>query len=605
MENNEDEEELSNDKSQQDSRMSTNTIAKKHDYVPQLPNSKQHNIKIPIIEIQEDNTEPEPATNSKDVLSPAGTIFPTIKDRDSPEMTEFPKSSAPAVKISIPNNNFSENKSNHLRTNSGSQQKSPTTGEHHSKTSSFSPIRKFSSAIQSLRSRAESRLNPMVISSRQIQEEEEDDSSDNESIFVPEKLPESSSEAGAATATPGQPATKRTKRIRKKKKKKDLCTCIPYLSQTSKIIITLVAFLVVVGGVIGVLIATGTIKIGVGSSTIVTVPTSVPTAIYESNIQVSTFSGSGTPGIADGTATSAQFNFPNAITTDALGNIYVADGGSNTIRKVTRNGSVTTLAGNGSAGFADGVGATALFNNPGGIALDLNGDLIVADSSNHKIRRVTLAGVVTTIAGTTPGYQDGAVATARIQLPIGIVVDRFGNIIIADWQNSVIRNLSTTGVISTLAGNINLPGFADGAASISSFFYPVGLAIDSRDTVYVVESSGYRVRKIANGVVSTIVGRSAGYQDGTGAIVRFAGLFGIAYGPNGNLYVSENAINLVRKVSNTTVVTMAGNRTGGYFDGAGKDSMVNNPTGLTVDPISGCLLVVDSYNHRIRNISFG
>lgn len=212
--------------------------------------------------------------------------------------------------------------------------------------------------------------------------------------------------------------------------------------------------------------------------------------------QVSTIAGTpGTAGFADGAAGSARFNQPLDIAVDAGGNIYVADNLNHRIRKITPAGEVSTLAGDGTAGYADGAGAAARFKNPSGLALDAAGNIIVADRLNHRIRQLTPAGVATTIAGSgTAGFADGAATEARFSDPYGITQDHKGNIIVADLNNAKIRKITADGTVSTIAGTS--AGFADGPGISARFSSPTDVCVDADDNIYVAEVGNHRIRKI-------------------------------------------------------------------------------------------------------------
>lgn len=207
----------------------------------------------------------------------------------------------------------------------------------------------------------------------------------------------------------------------------------------------------------------------------------------------------GTPGqfgTADGTGASARFFFPCGVAVDAAGNVYVADTGNHLIRRVTPEGVVTTLAGSGAAGTSDGTGSAARFSSPWGIAVDRGNSLIVADSANHTIRRVTFTGTVTTVAGTagTTGGQDGTGASARFNLPRGLSVDGSGNIYVADYGNSVVRHITPAGAVSTLAGSAGIVGAVDSVGSAARFFDPTDIVADGT-TIYVADTSNNTVRR--------------------------------------------------------------------------------------------------------------
>ncbi|MCC7288710.1 MAG: hypothetical protein IT503_21240 [Burkholderiaceae bacterium] len=224
---------------------------------------------------------------------------------------------------------------------------------------------------------------------------------------------------------------------------------------------------------------------------------------------VSNFAGEGGVfGSADGVGTAARFSNPQGLAIDGADNLYVADTGNQTIRKITPAGVVTTLAGQAREfGFADGTGSAARFNGPRGIASDTLGDVYVADSSNQVIRRITPDGVVTTIAGApgVAGSQDGAAAAARFKDPPGIAVDAAGNLYVADQGNHTIRKITPDGVVSTIAGLAGAAGYADGSGSAARFNNPEGIAVDAAGNVYVADRGNSAIRRITPaGVVSTV-----------------------------------------------------------------------------------------------------
>jgi sugar lactone lactonase YvrE len=211
---------------------------------------------------------------------------------------------------------------------------------------------------------------------------------------------------------------------------------------------------------------------------------------------VSTFAGSTTAGFADGTGTAASFHYPKGVKLDAYGNLYIADFNNNAIRKITPSGVVTTLAGSGIAGSADGTGATATFNHPKGIAVDTNGNVYVGDVDNNEIRKVTSAGVVTTLAGTTtPGSADGIGAAASFKLPKGVTLYGDNTLYVADGNNEIRKINLTTRMVTTLAGSTT-PGSTDGPALSASFNNPVGIATDAAGNIYVGDTDNHEYRKI-------------------------------------------------------------------------------------------------------------
>ena len=213
-------------------------------------------------------------------------------------------------------------------------------------------------------------------------------------------------------------------------------------------------------------------------------------------VVVSTLAGRGTPGRADGRLSSASFSDPFGIAVDAAGNSYVTDAGDqNLVLKITPDGRVLSIAGGGE-GWRDGAGTDARFNTPSGIAVAPDGTLVVADTGNHAIRRVTPDGLVTTIAGGAgPGREDGPAASVRFDGPIGVAVDRNGTIFVADTYNDCIRKISTDGIVSTVAGGL-LPGYRNGTGSEARFDTPSGIAVDERGHLFVADTGNDVLREV-------------------------------------------------------------------------------------------------------------
>ncbi len=256
---------------------------------------------------------------------------------------------------------------------------------------------------------------------------------------------------------------------------------------------------------------------------------------------VTTLAGNGTAGSTDGTGTGAQFSSPGGVTVDISGNVYVADTNNHTIRKVTAAGVVTTLAGNSTtSGSADGTGTAAEFFHPGGVAVDASGNIYVADTGNHLIRRVSPFGVVTTIAGSgIAGTADGTGTAAQFNNPTGLAVDSSGNIIIADTGSHTIRKMTPGGVVTTIAGLAGFSGSQDGANPL--FNRPQGVTTDAAGNIYVADTSNHTLRKISTSGQTTTIGGSAlvpGSAEGT-TLARFNQPVGIAVDAYGNLRVSD------------------------------------------------------------------
>jgi sugar lactone lactonase YvrE len=326
---------------------------------------------------------------------------------------------------------------------------------------------------------------------------------------------------------------------------------------------------------------------------------------------VTTLAGSpGSPGSADGTGSAARFKQPYGVTVDANGNVYVADTGNDTIRKITSGGEVTTLAGlAGSTASANGAGSVARFYGPYGVAVDGSGNLYVADTTNCTIRKITNDGVVSTLAGSAlqPGSADGSGNTARFRLPKDVAVDGSGNVYVSDTFNGTIRKITSAGVVTTLAGVPESSGNVDGAGNVARFYRPEGIAVDGNGNVYVADVENYSIRKITGaGVVSTLTSGYYGTVDGPVSSAEFETPEGLAIDGSGNLYVAESHSDTIRKITSAGVVTtLAGSAydaTRGSADGAASSARFNQPQGVALDG-SGNLYVADSWNRTIRKIS--
>ena len=314
---------------------------------------------------------------------------------------------------------------------------------------------------------------------------------------------------------------------------------------------------------------------------------------------VSTLAGS-TEGFRDGAGTSAEFNGPTGVAVDAAGNVYVADTGNHLIRKITPEGLVSTLAGS-TEGFRDGLGTSAEFSYPIGVAVDAEGNVYVADYGNHLIRKVTPEGLVSTLAGSTEGFRDGSGTSAEFSYPIDVAVDAAGNVYVADGDNNLIRKITPEGLVSTLAGRIW--GFRDGSGTSAEFNYPIGVAVDAEGNVYVANSYNHRIRKITDeGLVSTLAGSIWGFRDGAGRSAQFNYPYGVAVDAAGNVYVADTNNHAIRKITPEGLVSTLAGSTEGSADGAGTSAQFNSPTDVAVDA-AGNVYVADYLNDRIRKIT--
>ena len=316
-----------------------------------------------------------------------------------------------------------------------------------------------------------------------------------------------------------------------------------------------------------------------------------------------------TPGSTDGTNTTARFNDPAGIAIAADGTIFVADNQNHAIRRIGTDGVVTTLAGlPGTPGTADGSGSAARFESPTSLALGPDNALYVSDTGNHTIRRVTLAGVVTTFAG-APGnadYADGSASDARFNQPLGLTVASDGSVFVADSGNHLIRIIATNGTVSVLAGNPETFGSADGTGTNAFFNSPVGLALAADGSLFVSDANNFTLRKVtAAGVVTTIAGAAGqdGATDGPAASARFGKPAELALAPNGTLYIADAAHHTIRRLTPDGVVSTIAGLVGadGAADGANGLARFFNPYGLAI-AARGHLVVADTYNQTVREL---
>ena len=315
---------------------------------------------------------------------------------------------------------------------------------------------------------------------------------------------------------------------------------------------------------------------------------------------VTTFAGSATIGYLDGTGSEAQFYYPKGVASDLAGNVFVADNENRLIRKISPQGEVTTFAGSGQYGYADGQGTAAQFAFPQRIAIDASGNLFVTDA--HRIRKITASGTVTTFAGHVDlGYENGTGTAAKFHNPIGIAVNANGTLFVADYLNDRIRKITPAGVVTTFAGSTQ--GFADGTGTDAKFDRLTGIAVSAEGVVYVTDGQNHRIRKVtAEGIVTTFAGSAQGFADGTGADAQFAYPFDLALDAAENVYVADTFNNRIRKITTAGGVTTLAGSTYGFADGIGAAAQFSNPVSVALDP-AGNMFVADTGNNVIRKIT--
>jgi sugar lactone lactonase YvrE len=307
---------------------------------------------------------------------------------------------------------------------------------------------------------------------------------------------------------------------------------------------------------------------------------------------VSTLAGSrqGNPG--GGVGAAAFMSNPFGVAVDMAGNLYVADAGQNRILKVTPGGAVSILAGSGGISGDDGIGLAASFNDPQGIAIDLSGNLYVTDRSNNKIRKITPAGVVSTLAGSgADGSADGPGPTASFHLPEGIAVDYSGVVYVTEPERNRIRRIASDGTVTTFAGS-GAGSDIDGVGTGASFYFPTAIGVSPGGDLYVLDLSA--VRKVSPGAVVTTLAR--GYNsngNGTGTA------YGIVVGPDGWIYIACNFIGILKMSLSGAITVLV--RTGGTVDGPQGAGGVESPNGMAMGP-DGNLYYCDYGPASVRRI---
>ncbi len=318
---------------------------------------------------------------------------------------------------------------------------------------------------------------------------------------------------------------------------------------------------------------------------------------------VSTVAGSGTAGNVNGPGSSASFGRPYGLTRLADGSFVITEYDTHRLRRIQADGTVSALAGTGSAGAADGLAASATFDNPTSVAADAAGNLFIADLANSRIRELS-GGSVSTFAGGTAGFKDDVGTAAQFTNVQDIKFDAGGVLWAADRGNHRVRRIAADGTVTTAAGT-GVPGYLDGSAAQAQFNEPCRIAPAADGSVYIADCSNYRIRKLsADGTtVSTVSGSGSGFLDGVGSSAKFGWIGGLAW-LGGTLIVSDNANNRIRAVAGDgSVSTLAGSGAAGYVDGVPSSAAFSAQWNVAPD-WSGALWVADGANQRIRKLSF-
>ncbi len=334
---------------------------------------------------------------------------------------------------------------------------------------------------------------------------------------------------------------------------------------------------------------------------------------------ITTIAGNGTFGASGdgGPAIAAQLASPGGVAVDSSGNLFIADIQNNRIRKVAADGTITTVAGNGTSGFSgdNGSAGSAQLALPNAVAVDASGNLFIADELNNRIRKVTAAnGTISTVAGSSrccsSGGDGGPAVAAELVFPTGVAVDGSGSFFIVDSQSGIIRKVSTGGIISTVAGSTSAPSGGDGPALSAQLSAPNAVAVDGNGNVFVADYNNNRVRKITtDGVISTVAGNGTAQQfSGDGGPATSAAIWGpdaVAVDGSGNLFIADNINRRIRRVSTGGIITtVAGSGNSGFSGDGGQATNASlwNPYGIALDS-SGNLFIADNANDRVRKVS--
>ena len=330
-----------------------------------------------------------------------------------------------------------------------------------------------------------------------------------------------------------------------------------------------------------------------------------------------------------GSSLSASLHGPAFVTVDEHGNLFVADQGNNVIRKVQPDGIygsfgiITTIAGNGSAGYSgDGGAATnASLSNPSGVAVDTQGNIFIVDQGNHRIRKVDTNGIISTVAGTGNQifFGDGGPATnANLNFPCAVAVKAYGNFLIADYGNNRIRQVDTNGIITTVAGGAGgfYGGYSGdgGAATNAQLKSPFGVTVDAHGNLFIADQGNGVIRKVnTNGIITTVAGNNRFGPSCNNCYATNSNFYaptGVAVDTDGNLFIADLGNHLIEKVDTNGILTTAAGKymgnSGGFGTysgdgGAATNATFNKPCGVALDGY-GNLFIADQYNNRIRAV---
>ena len=328
-----------------------------------------------------------------------------------------------------------------------------------------------------------------------------------------------------------------------------------------------------------------------------------PTPPAQKGWVVTTVAGDGSEGFADGPVKLAKLHAPIDVAVAPDGTLYVADYLNHRIRKIA-SGQVSTLAGSDSSGVVNGNGGLARFKNPYRIAVDPSGNCYVLDEVDARIRKITPAGEVTTYAGLAqPGFMDGPAANAQFLINAGgLAADKAGNVYLGDTFNQRIRAVSPSGQVTTVAGD-GKEGFLNGGARTAEFRFVTSVACDAQGNLYVADAGNFYVRQITPiGLVAVMAGSGVrGYVDGPSITVQFDQMDDMVVDSKGNVFLIDD--NSIRKVTPQGVVSTIAGAEAGFADGAGAVARFRNPGGLGIDAQDN-IYVADINNNRIRKIRF-